>query len=32
MIYEIDSQLDGQVPSVIIALVGVGSLAQAIIT
>ncbi|KAH7370045.1 diaminopropionate ammonia-lyase family protein [Rhexocercosporidium sp. MPI-PUGE-AT-0058] len=32
MLYEIDSQLDGQIPSVVVAPVGVGSLAQAIVT
>ncbi|KAG4432904.1 hypothetical protein IFR05_011622 [Cadophora sp. M221] len=32
MLYEIDSQLGGQVPSVVVAPVGVGSLAQAIVT
>lgn len=32
MLYEIDSQLDGEVPSLIVAPVGVGSLAQTIVT
>ncbi|KAH7395620.1 pyridoxal-phosphate dependent enzyme-domain-containing protein [Cadophora sp. MPI-SDFR-AT-0126] len=32
MLYEIDSQLNGQVPSLVVAPVGVGSLAQAIVT
>lgn len=32
MLYEIDSQLGGQVPSIVVAPVGVGSLAQAIVT
>ncbi|KAK0106359.1 hypothetical protein ONS96_003994 [Cadophora gregata f. sp. sojae] len=32
MLYEIDSQLEGRVPSLVVAPVGVGSLAQAIVT
>ncbi|PVH73722.1 tryptophan synthase beta subunit-like PLP-dependent enzyme, partial [Cadophora sp. DSE1049] len=32
ILYEIDSQLEGQVPDLVVAPVGVGSLAQAIVT